>query len=143
MIREATEEDAPRIRAMIGELAEYERLAHQVACTEEDIRRELFGPAAVATASLAVAEDGEVAGMALWFPTFSTFLGRRGIWLEDLYVREPYRRRGFGRALLDHLRHHTDGRVEWSVLDWNQRAIDFYRELGACPLDGWTTYRWE
>ena len=100
----------------------------------------LFGDQAVA--SVLIAEvDGRIAGMALWFPTFSTFLGRAGIWLEDLYVRTEHRGQGIGTALLHHLRSMTTGRVEWSVLDWNERAIEVYRGLGARPLDGWTTYR--
>lgn len=142
MIREATEEDLREVLSLIRELAEFERMADQVVCTPEDLRREVFGPDAVVRVSLAATGEGEVAGMALWFHTFSTFLGRRGIWLEDLFVREPFRRQGHGRALLDHLRSLVDGRVEWSVLDWNRRAVDFYEALGARPLEGWTTYRW-
>jgi len=140
-IREATVDDVDEILALINELAEFEELAGHVVCTTEDLRRELFGPDPTVRVSLVV--DGTaVAGMALWFPSFSTFLGRRGIWLEDLFVRAPYRRRGYGRALLDHLRSSADGRVEWEVLDWNQRAIDFYETLGAAPVQGWTKYRW-
>ena len=141
MIKEATEDDAEVVLALIGELAEYERMADQVVCTVGDLRREVFGPDAVARVSLVAEEGGAVAGMALWFFTFSTFLGQRGVWLEDLYVRAPFRRRGHARALLAHLRSLADGRVEWSVLDWNEPAIAFYTELGARPLDGWTTYR--
>jgi GNAT superfamily N-acetyltransferase len=142
VIRPATEADLDEVLALIGELADYEQMADQVVSTAADLRRELFGPGAVVRVSLAEADDGSVAGMALWFHTFSTFLGRRGIWLEDLYVRPAQRRRGHGRALLDHLRSLVDGRVEWSVLDWNRQAIDFYQVLGARPLSGWTTYRW-
>ena len=86
--------------------------------------------------------DGTVVGMALWFPTFSTFLGRPGIWLEDLFVRAEARGNGHGLALLQHLRGLTDGRVEWAVLDWNTPSIEFYERLGARPLEGWTRYRW-
>lgn len=142
MIREATEEDLCEVPSLIRELAEFERMADRVVCTPEDLRREVFGPDPVVRVSLAATDAGEVAGMALWFHTFSTFLGRRGIWLEDLFVREPHRRQGHGRALLGHLRSLVDGRVEWSVLDWNRRAVDFYERLGARPLEGWTTYRW-
>ena len=81
-------------------------------------------------------------GFALWYRTFSTFLGRPGIWLEDLFVREEHRSRGYGRALLDALRSRTDGRVEWAVLDWNEPSIEFYQRLGARPVEGWTRYRW-
>ena len=139
-IREATEDDAGSVLALIGELADYEKLADQAVATVDDVRRALAGP--VVAVSLVEADDGAVAGMALWFRTFSTFLGRTGIWLEDLFVRPAHRGRGYGRALLEHLREQTDGRVEWAVLDWNEPAIGFYRNLGARPLDGWTTYRW-
>lgn len=140
-IRDATVDDLDEICSLIAELAEYERLADQVVLVRDEVARHLFGDRA--TASVLIAEvDGAVAGMALWFPTFSTFLGRPGIWLEDLFVRPQFRGRGFGRALLERLRSMTTGRVEWSVLDWNQPAIDFYERLGARPLDGWTTYRW-
>ncbi|MGP8060289.1 MAG: N-acetyltransferase family protein [Acidimicrobiales bacterium] len=141
-IREATPNDVDEILALITELAEFEELAGHVVCTTDDLRRGLFGPDAVVRVSLVVDDDGAVAGMALWFPSFSTFLGRSGIWLEDLFIRQPYRRRGYGRALLDYLRQRTDGRLEWEVLDWNQRAIDFYGALGAAPVEGWTKYRW-
>jgi len=146
VIRQAGEDDLPEILALIRELAEFENLREQVTCTEAELRRNLFGPLPVARASLAVGrEDGAdtevVTGMALWFPTFSTFLGTSGIWLEDLYVRRPFRRQGYGRELVEHLRSRTDGRVEWAVLDWNHEAIAFYERLGASPLEGWTTYR--
>ena len=91
---------------------------------------------------LAVADDGAVAGMALWFRTFSTFLGRSGIWLEDLFVRPEHRRHGYGLALIEQLRTMTDGRVEWVVLDWNTSAQTFYDGLGAAPVPGWIRYRW-
>jgi GNAT superfamily N-acetyltransferase len=96
----------------------------------------------VASALIATADDGAVAGFALWFPTFSTFLGRPGIWLEDLFVRPAFRGRGFGTALLLCLRDLTDDRVEWAVLDWNTPSVEFYESLGARPVDGWTRYRW-
>lgn len=141
-IRGATLDDVDEILALITELAEFEELAGHVVCTTDDLRRALFGPDAVIRVSLVVVDDGTIAGMALWFPSFSTFLGRSGVWLEDLFIRQPYRGNGYGRALLDHLRKGTDGRVEWEVLDWNQRAIDFYEALGAVPVEGWTKYRW-
>ena len=142
VIREATEDDVSEILALIGGLAEFEELAGDVVCTEDDLRRALFGSEPVARVTIAEAEAGAVAGMALWFPTFSTFRGASGIWLEDLFVRKAHRGQGYGRALLTDLRSRTQGRVEWAVLDWNERAIDFYEALGARPLDGWTTYRW-
>lgn len=141
MIRPATADDAEEVLALIGELAVFEQMEDEVVCTADDLQRALFAPDPVARVSL-VDEGGEVVGMALWFFTFSTFLGRRGIWLEELFVREPHRGRGHGRALLAHLRGLVDGRVEWAVLDWNRRAIDFYDALGARPVEGWTTYRW-
>ena len=92
--------------------------------------------------TVAVADDGSVAGHALWFRTFSTFLGKTGIWLEDLYVRPAHRRQGHAGALMADLRARTEGRVEWEVLEWNADAIDFYQGLGARPDGGWTSYRW-
>jgi GNAT superfamily N-acetyltransferase len=86
--------------------------------------------------------DGMVAGMALFYRTFSTWLGAEGIWLEDLFVRPAFRRQGYGHALLDALRARTAGRVEWAVLDWNTPAQDFYRSIGAAPVEGWTIWRW-
>lgn len=141
-LREATADDLEEVCALIRELAEYERLSDEVVFDAAEVARHLFGAAPSARVTLAVADGGAVAGMALWFPTFSTFLGRPGIWLEDLFVRPAHRGRGIGKALLQGLRARTDGRVEWNVLDWNQPAIDFYEELGARPVAGWTTYRW-
>jgi GNAT superfamily N-acetyltransferase len=145
-LRPATPDDLHQIGALITELAEYEELQDQVRFDLDDLNTWLFGTDPVAMVILAevVAADGspEVAGFALCFRTFSTFVGRPGIWLEDLFVRPGYRRLGLGRALLAHIRGLTDGRVEWSVLDWNAPAIAFYQQLGARPVDGWTTYRW-
>jgi GNAT superfamily N-acetyltransferase len=145
-LRPAVLDDIDEIGALITELADYEDLRDQVRFDRKDLAAWLFGPEAVAQVTLAeaVEADGttQVAGFALCFRTFSTFLGRPGIWLEDLFVRPAYRRQGFGRALLAHIRAMTDGRVEWSVLDWNTPAIDFYQQLGAAPVEGWTTYRW-
>ncbi len=141
-IRSADEHDVDEIGALIRELADYEDLAHEVEWDIDQLRLALFGPDAVTGVLIAETEAGEIAGFALWFPTFSTFLGRRGIWLEDLFVRSHHRGTGYGRALLERLRSMTDGRVEWAVLDWNRPAVDFYRSLGARPVDGWTRYRW-
>jgi GNAT superfamily N-acetyltransferase len=142
VIRSATEADVDELLAMIVELAEFEELADQVVCTADDLRRVLFGPGSVIHDNIAVADDGSVVGHAMWFETFSTFLGRTGIWLEDLYVRPAARGHGHGAALLADLRARTDGRVEWEVLDWNAKAIGFYDSLGARPMAGWTKYRW-
>ena len=141
-IRDARPDDLDQICSLIRELAVYEKLEHEVVFEIETVGRHLFGPDAVAHALLAETDDGAVAGFALWYPTFSTFLGRPGIWLEDLFVRPEHRGSGLGRALLDALRSRTDGRVEWAVLDWNQPSIEFYERLGARPVDGWTRYRW-
>lgn len=139
-VRAAVATDLPEICALIRELADYEHLTDEVVLVESEVGRWIFDEA---VASVLIAEEGaDVAGMALWFPTFSTFLGRPGIWLEDLFVRPAFRGRGHGLALLQELRSLTDGRVEWSVLDWNEPSIRFYEALGARPLDGWTTYRW-
>ena len=141
-IREAAAADTAEICALIRELADYERLAHEVELDEREVERHLFGPAPAAHVLIAETEEGTVAGFALWFTTFSTFLGRPGIWLEDLFVRPGHRGNGYGLALLQRLREMTDGRVEWNVLDWNQPAIELYRSLGAEPVEGWTRYRW-
>lgn len=142
MIRAAEPGDLPELVAMVRELAAFEDLSDQVMLSEEDLNAALFGPDAVVFDTVAVAEDGTLAGHALWFRTFSTFLGKPGIWLEDLYVRPEHRRAGIGAALLADLRARTDGRVEWEVLEWNTEAIDFYQRLGARPMAGWTKYRW-
>jgi GNAT superfamily N-acetyltransferase len=143
-IRGATVDDVPLLLSLIKELAEYERLSHEVVATEEMLRGSLFGERRVAEALLGYLGD-EPAGFALFFHTFSTFLGRPGIYLEDLYVRPEFRGAGVGRALLVHLaglaRERGCGRLEWSVLDWNEPAIGFYRGIGASPVSGWTVYR--
>lgn len=142
MIRLAEPGDVPELLAMVRELSEFEELSDQVVCTEDDLTAALFGPEAVAFDTVAVASDGTLAGHALWFRTFSTFRGRSGIWLEDLYVRPAHRRQGLAGALLADLRQRTEGRVEWEVLEWNTEAIDFYQGIGARPMAGWTKYRW-
>ena len=143
-IRGATEEDVPLILSLIKELAEYERLSHEVVATEESLRQWLFGERPVAEV-LIVEHGGEPAAFALFFHSFSTFLGKPGIYLEDLYVRPGFRGAGIGRALVVHLarlaRDRGCGRLEWSVLDWNEPAIGFYKRIGASPVAGWSVYR--
>lgn len=143
-LRPATVADVALILDLIRGLAEYERLPNEVVATEEGLRTSLFGP--VPAAEVVIAEvDGIAAGFALFFHTYSTFLGRRGLWLEDLFVRPACRGQGIGRTLLAHLAEvaiaRGCGRLEWSVLDWNESAIGFYRALGAVPMDEWTTFR--
>lgn len=140
----AAESDVPQILAFIRALAEYERLADSVVATEEGLRESLFGPRPFAECAMA-RSNGEPAGFALFFHNFSTFLGRPGVYLEDLFVRPEFRGKGVGRALLQYLAKLTIdrkcGRLEWSVLDWNQPAIGFYKSLGAVPMDEWTIFR--
>ena len=143
-IRAASPADVPVIMALIRDLAEYERLAHEVVGDEAQLHAHLFGERAAA--EVLVGEvDGAVAGFALFFVSFSTFLTRPGIYLEDLFVRPEHRGSGLGKALLARLaavtRERGYGRLEWSVLDWNEPAIAFYRAKGAEPVDGWTRYR--
>ena len=142
MIRPAVETDVPELLAMIRELADYEELGDQVVATEDDLARALFAPDAVVFDTVVEDGNGSLAGHALWYRTFSTFLGKTGIWLEDLYVRPAHRRSGVATALVAHLREQTEGRLEWEVLEWNLTAMDFYQQLGARPLAGWTRYRW-
>ena len=143
-IRPAVEDDVLLVLALIRELAEYERLADQVTATESDIREALFGRVPGAEAVIAMAGE-RPAGFALYFHNFSTFAGKRGLYLEDLYVRPEHRGRGVGRRLLRHLarlaRERGCRRFEWAVLDWNEPAVRFYRRIGAAPMDGWTVYR--
>ena len=143
-IRPAAESDVPLVFALIRELAEYERMEDEVTAAEADVRQALFGPAPAAEAVIAAVDD-EAAGFALFFHNFSTFTGKRGLYLEDLYVRPAYRGRGIGRGLLRHLarlaRERGCRRFEWSVLDWNAPAIRSYRRAGASPMDDWTVYR--
>ena len=141
-IRDATAEDLDEIAAMIRELATYEQAADEATFALDDLATHLFGPDPAAHVLIATTDAGQVAGMALWFRTFSTWVGRPGIWLEDLFVRPEHRGSGLGQALLDALRARTDDRVEWNVLDWNESAIGFYRSIGAESVDGWTRYRW-
>ncbi len=143
-IEPARPEDVPMILMLIRELAEFERLLHEVTATEEQVHEGLFGARPSAEVVMARIGD-EVAGFALYFHNFSTFLAKPGIYLEDLYVRQKFRGQGCGEALLRHLASialaRGCGRLEWSVLDWNQRAIAFYKSLGAVPMSEWTIYR--
>jgi GNAT superfamily N-acetyltransferase len=136
--------DVPVILSLIRELAEFERLLDQVSATEEAIRESLFGSQPRAEVLLARVGE-EVAGFALFFHNFSTFRGKPGVYLEDLFVRPRFRGTGCGQLLLRHLAalalQRGCARMEWAVLNWNQRAIDFYRKLGAVPLDEWAVYR--
>jgi GNAT superfamily N-acetyltransferase len=140
----AAERDVPVILRLIKGLAEYEHLAHVVTATEETLRESLFREPRVADAVIAW-NDGEAVGYALWFQTYSTFLGQRGLYLEDLFVVPGSRGGGIGRALLAHVADQAItrgcGRVEWAVLDWNEPAIRFYRRLGAHAVDEWRLYR--
>ena len=143
-IRPATPEDAGLVLAFVRELADYEKLAHEVVATEESFRTALFGEAPRVFAEIARL-DGEPAGLALWYYSFSTFQGRHGLYLEDLFVRPAFRGAGIGKALLAALaRRCLDeglGRFEWEVLDWNQPAIDFYESQGAVLMRGWEPVR--
>ena len=145
-IRAATAGDVPLIRQLIAELADYERLADAAVATDEGLREQLFG--AQPAAEVLIGEvDGEAAGFALFFHNFSTFLGKRGLYLEDLFVRPAFRGSGLGRHLMASLARiavqRDCGRFEWSVLDWNAPAIGFYRTLGAVGMDEWTVQRLE
>ena len=143
-LRPAQPEDAGLILAFIRELADYEHLAHEVQATEADLKAALFCTQPKAFCDLAE-WNGTPAGFALWFYSFSTFKGRHGIYLEDLFVRPEHRGRGMGRALLTHLARRCTaeqlGRLEWAVLDWNAPSIAFYEALGARPMGDWTVYR--
>jgi GNAT superfamily N-acetyltransferase len=143
-IRPAEPADVADIHRLILELAEYEKLTHEVTGTPAELLQHLFGPQPFAHALMAHV-DGELAGFALYFHSYSTFLCRPGLYLEDLYVRLQYRRGGIGRALLAELARRAVamgcGRLEWAVLDWNAPSIEFYKRLGASAQDEWTTFR--
>ncbi|AYO96916.1 MULTISPECIES: GNAT family N-acetyltransferase [Xanthomonas] len=143
-IRSATPEDVPLLHELITALAVYEREPDAVKAGLEELRASLFGDGATAHA-LICEQDGQALGFAVYFFNYSTWLGRNGLYLEDLFVRPEARGKGAGLALLRHLAQlavqRGCGRFEWSVLDWNQPAIDFYKAVGARPMDGWTVYR--
>jgi GNAT superfamily N-acetyltransferase len=149
-IRRARPEDVPQILAMVRELAEYERAADHAIATEDDLQRALFGANPAVFAHVVEIHDPEdasrnLAGFAIWFLNFSTWLGQHGLYLEDLYIRPEFRGSGFGDSLLSTLaRECIDndyGRFEWWVLDWNTPALDFYRARGAVAMDEWTVQR--
>ena len=143
-IRDATISDVPIILHLIRDLATYERAPNDVVATEQGLREVLFGPEPSAKVVL-IFEGEEAIGFAVYFFNFSTWLGRSGLYLEDLFVKPEMRGRGYGRALLVHLakiaRDHHCGRMEWAVLNWNDPAIQFYKKLGAMPLDEWRVFR--
>ncbi len=146
-VRAATDADTDVLVALIGELAEYEHAADQVEVTADLLRAALFGPEPSVRAYVAVTDIDapDIVGMALWYPTYSSWTGVGGLYLEDLYVRPAHRGAGHGRALLEALARTCAqrgwARMEWAVLDWNTPSIGFYRALGARPKDGWTAYR--
>lgn len=143
-LRRATIEDCPIILGFIQELADYEKLAHEVVATVATLEETLFGDKAYAEVVIGEYQEQAV-GYALFFHNFSTFTGRPGIYLEDLYVQPTMRGKGFGKSLLSYLAklavERNCTRVEWSVLDWNEPSIQFYRSIGAIPMDGWTVQR--
>ena len=143
-IRNAEKEDSALILQFIKELAEYEKMADLVVATVEDVEHTIFGPNPKAEV-LIISEKNKPAGFALFFHNYSTFLCKYGIYIEDIYIREEYRGKGFGKALLQHICKlaitRDCGRVEWWCLDWNKSSIDFYLNLGAEPMSDWTVYR--
>jgi GNAT superfamily N-acetyltransferase len=143
-IRDADVADIPMIMQLIRDLATYERAPNDVIATEQDLHEVLFGGEPAAKVVIAF-EVGSPVGFAVYFFNFSTWLGRPGLYLEDLFVKPEMRGRGYGRALLVHLakiaRHHNCGRMEWAVLTWNDPAIEFYKKLGAMPLEEWRVFR--
>lgn len=143
-IRKATSHDVPAILDFIRQLAIYEKLEHEVVATHESLRETLFGTKPFAEVVL-LEENGNKAGFALFFHNYSTFLGKPGIYLEDLFVLPEHRGKGYGKKLLSHLAklavERNCGRLEWSVLDWNTPALEFYKSLGAVPMSEWTAQR--
>lgn len=143
-IKNASIDDVPLILDLIKEIAIYEKLQHEAKATKENIEKYLFSDKAVAECLIAYVNEVPI-GFALFFHNFSTFVGKSGIYLEDLFIKEAYRGEGYGKKLLLHLvniaKQRNCGRVEWSVLDWNKPAIDFYNKLGAKAMDEWTTFR--
>jgi GNAT superfamily N-acetyltransferase len=143
-ITKITPEQIPDLLSLIRELARFERLEHEVEATAESLRNSLFGPQPVAGA-LVAHHSGEMVGYAVYFFTFSTFVGRPGVWLEDLYVRPEFRRQGMGRALIEAVAkigvERNCGRFEWTALNWNEKAVNFYQKLGARVMDDWRLLR--
>jgi len=143
-IRSARSEESAVILQLIKDLAEYEKAPDQVEATESDLKATIFGKEPKVFCDV-VEVDGEIAGMAIWFLNYSTWQGKHGIYLEDLFIKPEYRGRGYGKALLVHLAKLCEekgyGRFQWWVLDWNSPAIEFYRGLGAEAMDEWTVYR--
>lgn len=143
-IKKVTPSDIPLLLSLIKELAEYEKLSHEVVATEEILQQSFFGANANTEAILGFC-DQKPAAFAIYFYNFSSFLGRRGIYLEDLYVKETMRGKGLGEKMLRHIakiaKEKNCGRLEWSVLNWNTPAIQFYQRMGAKPMDEWTVYR--
>ena len=144
-IRRAVVEDVPTIHQLIRDLALYERALEKARATPDELREGFFSEAPNVFCDLVETDEGEVAGFAVWFLNYSTWSGVHGIFLEDLFVKDEFRGRGYGTALLSHLAKEcvTKGyrRLQWSVLDWNQPSIEFYKKLGAVPLEDWTKYR--
>ncbi len=144
IIKQATEEDIPLLLSFIKALAEYERLSHEVVATKEMLHESFFGKNSVAETIFAYYQE-KPAGFAVFFHNLSTFLGRSGIYLEDIYVYPQFRNKGIGQALLIYIAKQAKvrkcGRLEWTALNWNQPAIEFYKNLGATPMEEWTTFR--
>ena len=144
-VRPIRPDDVPAVVALVRELADYEKALHEARLTEQQLDEALFGDSPALFGHVAVTDDGEVVGTALWFLNFSTWRGTHGIYLEDLYVRPGHRGRGLGKELLRTLAavcvERGYSRLEWSVLDWNTPSIEFYRAAGAVPMDGWTVFR--
>lgn len=144
VIRFADEKDVPEIFSLIKELAEFEKLSNQIKTSEAELKQTLFGDDRFVEILIAEFEK-QVVGQALFFKNFSTFLGKPGIYLEDLYVKPEMRSKGIGKALLDKIisiaKERNYGRVEWSVLDWNEPAINFYKKIGAIPMNDWMLFR--
>ena len=143
-IKPATESDVPIVLSFIRKLAAYEKLTHEVVATESLLLKTLFGARRVAEVAIGYLQ-GKPVGFVLFFHNYSTFLGRPGLYIEDLFVDEAFRRQGFGRALLLYVARLAQerhcGRLEWAVLDWNEPAINFYKKLGAVPMSDWTVFR--
>jgi GNAT superfamily N-acetyltransferase len=144
-IRRAVPEDVATLHELIRELALYERALEMARATPEQLHESFFSDAPNVTCDFVETDDGEVAGFAVWFLNYSTWTGTHGIFLEDLFIKTEFRGRGYGKALLIHLAKECVGkgyhRLKWSVLDWNQPSIDFYRSIGAEAMDDWTEFR--